>query len=93
MGPGVSTKKMLGDMTNAQIAILPKDDVAPEGYRGVSRSFDFTAEGLAAWAKSSAYRSVLSLAKSYNAYHSLQSNNSRALLYHIIMTLRPERVS
>lgn len=41
---------------------------------------------------SNEYKSVLALAKTFDAYQSLQSDESRAVLYHLIMTLRPQRV-
>ena len=78
-------------------AAVPTADSAveklpPPCYTANSARFDLTPAGLAAWARSPEFRSVLAFAKSYDAYHSLQSDNSRALLYHLVTTLRPECV-
>jgi predicted O-methyltransferase YrrM len=75
---------------NASLA--KPEHIVPEAYQVGSPSFDLTSEGLVAWARSSAFRAALALSKPYDVYDSLQSNNSRAFLYHLIMTLRPERV-
>lgn len=67
-------------------------EIVPPCYRENSRSFQLTADGLAAWARSPEFRSVLKLSRSYDAFDSLQSDNSRAFLYHLILVQRPERV-
>ena len=74
------------------MALPVTQDTLPPCYSSHSASFDLTSEGISAWAKSTEFRSVLALAKTYDEYQSLQSDNSRALLYHLIVTLRPERV-
>lgn len=84
-------KSFWRDLKNLSSAPPVREDTTPPSYAR-RPSFDLSPLGIAAWAKSPEFRSVLALAKTYDKFQSLQSDNSRALLYHLIVTLRPQRV-
>jgi predicted O-methyltransferase YrrM len=77
---------------NAHIADIPSAqpdaDAAPRLY---APSFRITTDGLEAWRRSEAFPRVLRVAHA-NSLNSLMSDESRALLYHLIITMRPQRV-
>ena len=54
-----------------------------------SERFALNAEGLKAWQGSEAFQRVFAAFRDYPA-HSLQSDEARALLYHLVVMLRPE---
>jgi predicted O-methyltransferase YrrM len=58
---------------------------------GSREQFEISTAGLAAWRQSEAFARVVSFYKDY-PLRSLQSNEARALLHHLIVMRRPERV-
>jgi hypothetical protein len=75
---------MVADM-NAIEPIMPLTPLY-----GSREQFDISAAGLAAWRQSETFARVVSFYKDY-PLRSLQSNEARALLHHLIVMRRPER--
>ena len=75
---------MVADMN----AIEPIKPLTP--LYGSREQFEISAAGLDAWRQSEAFARVVSFYKDY-PLRSLQSNEARALLHHLIVMRRPER--
>jgi len=70
-------------------AIKPMRPLAPF-YRPDER-FEISADGLAEWRRSDVFQRLLAFYRSY-PLQSLISDDSRALLHHLVMMHRPRRV-
>jgi predicted O-methyltransferase YrrM len=87
----VNFAKLNAHIPDVPTALPPRGEGVPPLYPPEPLPFELTVDGLDAWFKSSYFQPVLELAQA-NRVDSLLSDESRALLYHLILTIRPERV-